>query len=100
MPTRWRWPPENSCGNRLACSGESPTVRSSSLTRASTLSFGQPKWTFSGSASVVPTVMRGFSDAYGSWKTIWKRRRSFGERLALEVGELLAVERAPCRRSA
>ena len=32
-PIRWRWPPENSCGNRLPCSGLRPTVRSSSATR-------------------------------------------------------------------
>jgi hypothetical protein len=32
-PMRWRWPPENSCGKRFACSGDRPTVRSSSLTR-------------------------------------------------------------------
>ncbi len=23
-----------------------------------------------------PTVMRGFSDVYGSWKTIWMLRRT------------------------
>ena len=32
-PIRWRWPPENSCGKRFACSGLRPTVRSSSSTR-------------------------------------------------------------------
>src|SRR6266568_1438496 len=38
-----------------------------------------PKF-FSSSATMSPTVMRGFSDAYGSWKIIWicwRVRRSF-----------------------
>ena len=34
MPMRWRCPPENSCGNRLACSAFRPTSSISSLTRA------------------------------------------------------------------
>ena len=34
MPMRWRWPPENSCGKRSACSGGSPTRSSRSRTRA------------------------------------------------------------------
>ena len=33
-------------------------------------------WKRSGSARISPTVMRGLSDAYGSWKTICMRRRS------------------------
>ena len=33
-------------------------------------------WTSSGSAISCATVMRGLSDACGSWKTIWNRRRS------------------------
>ena len=28
MPMRWRWPPENSCGKRLANSGSRPTADS------------------------------------------------------------------------
>ena len=34
MPMRCRWPPENSCGKRFACSGLRPTVRRSSSTRS------------------------------------------------------------------
>ena len=30
----------------------------------------------SGSATISRTVIRGFSDAYGSWKTIWMSRRT------------------------
>ena len=35
MPMRWRWPPENSWGKRLANSGSSPTSLSALLTFAS-----------------------------------------------------------------
>ena len=33
-------------------------------------------WISKGSPTMSPTVMRGFSDVYGSWKTIWMSRRS------------------------
>ena len=33
MPMRWRWPPENSCGKRLTCSGLSPTSSIAPSTR-------------------------------------------------------------------
>ena len=33
-------------------------------------------WMRSGSPTISRTVMRGFSDAYGSWKTIWTSRRT------------------------
>ena len=33
-------------------------------------------WMRSGSAMIVPTRLRGLSDAYGSWKTICISRRS------------------------
>ena len=35
MPMRWRWPPENSWGNRSACSAFSPTIWSRSPIRLS-----------------------------------------------------------------
>ena len=34
MLMRWRWPPENWCGNRRCCSGRRPTSSNSSSTRA------------------------------------------------------------------
>ena len=34
MPMRWRCPPENSCGNRFACSGFKPTSAIRSFTRS------------------------------------------------------------------
>jgi len=34
IPIRWRWPPENSCGKRLPCSGLRPTKVSNSATRS------------------------------------------------------------------
>ncbi len=38
--------------------------------------FPEMPWTRSGSPTMRPTLCRGFSDAYGSWKTICIRRRS------------------------
>ena len=75
MPMRWRWPPENSCGNRRAWSGARPTSSSSSATRVAR---GRPAtfWIVSGSAIDAPTVIFGSSDAYGSWNTICISRRS------------------------
>ena len=69
MPIRWRWPPENSCGKRFACSGVRPTTRSSSSTRAARLA-ATAVVDHERLAEMSPTVMRGLSDAYGSWKTI------------------------------
>ena len=54
---------------------------SSSCTRSVMTSSFHPKWNLSGSARVAPTVIRGLSDAYGSWKTIWNRRRIFDSSL-------------------
>src|SRR6185503_15895394 len=74
---RWRWPPENSCGYFSPSSGERPTLVRSSATRASrtALSFTSPSERI-GSATMSRTRQRGFRLAYGSWKIIWKRRRS------------------------
>lgn len=33
-------------------------------------------WISYGSPMMSPTVMRGFSEVYGSWKTIWMLRRT------------------------
>jgi hypothetical protein len=32
-------------------------------------------WISKGSPTMSPTVIRGFSEVYGSWKTIWMSRR-------------------------
>ena len=40
--------------------------------------------------SIPPTVIRGFSEEYGSWKTIWMRRRSARER---DAGSTLPPKR-------
>ncbi len=59
------------------CSGLSPTTSSSSLTFARRSSLSPTPCAMSGSAMIEATVIRGFNDAYGSWKTIWTSRRSF-----------------------
>ena len=50
-------------------------------------------WTVSGSATMSRTDRRGFSDAYGSWNTIWMRRAQRTHLLVGQVTELDAVER-------
>ena len=70
MPMRWRWPPENSCGIAVECSGSRPTSRAARATRALISAPRELPWTRSGSATIAPTRMRGSSEAYGSWKTI------------------------------
>ena len=41
---------------------------------------------------IVPTVCRGFSDEYGSWKIIWMSRRSGRSALRSSVRDVLALE--------
>ena len=40
----------------------------------------------------MPTVLRGFSDAYGSWKIICMSRRSSRSSPPLQLGDVVAVE--------
>ena len=47
-----------------------------------------------------PAVIRGLRLAYGSWKIICIRRRTRRSSSLLSVGDVDAVERDPCRRSA
>ena len=87
MPMRWRWPPENSCGNRRRCSPRSPTVSSRSTIRSR---YSEPlpasPWMISASPMIASTVRRGFSEAYGSWKMIcMSRHRARIERLSSRV---------------
>ena len=49
-------------------------------------------WSRNGAPTIVPTVCRGFSDEYGSWKIICMSRRS-GRSCALrQVGDVAALE--------
>ena len=77
MPMRWRWPPENSCGKRLAAAGLRPT-RSSSSPAQRRRSWVVPiRWITKGSSRILPTVCRAFSDSNGSCRMIWMSRRSW-----------------------
>src|SRR5262245_28412730 len=76
IPTRWRSPPLKACGRRAAWVGERPTVRISSLTAACRSARPAILCTLSTSARDWPTVMVGFSEEYGSWKTPWICRRT------------------------
>ena len=76
IPIRWRWPPENWCGKRFACSGDKPTASSSSLTRRRRSRRLPTPWIFSGAPTMFRTRLRGFRLEYGSWKTIWSSRRN------------------------
>ena len=53
----------------------------SSLQRSSRFPASTRRWTRSSSRSTWRTLMRGLSDEYGSWKTIWTARRSSALRL-------------------
>ena len=84
IATRWRCPPESSCGYFAAyCSaGTSPTVSSSSWTRASTPPRDTRPWILSGRARWWRTVLTGFSEPNGSWKIIWTLRAVAQQRRA------------------
>src|SRR5665811_798959 len=59
------------------CSGLRPTTSSSSCTILRRLPLGATSlWISNGSATMSPTVIRGFSDEYGSCRTIWMLRRT------------------------
>ena len=45
----------------------------------------------SGSAMMSPTVMRGFSEAYGSWKIIWISRRHGLSARPRQLGDVLTL---------
>ena len=75
MPRRWRWPPENSCGYLRIASGRSPTRWNSAATRSSvSRPRDRPKFSI-GSPTMAPADRRGLREEYGSWKTVWMRRR-------------------------
>ena len=74
-PTRWHWPPLSAPGRRPRSSCGSPTMSISRVILRSISAAGQILWTRSTSARVAPTVRRGLSEAKGSWKIIWARRR-------------------------
>ncbi len=75
MAIRCRWPPENSCGNGRRAPGRGRPGRAARATRSARRPSCRP-WIASGSASDLRrTVSRGFSEANGSWKTNWIRRR-------------------------
>ena len=73
---RCRWPPENSCGKALHLGAAQPDLveeLGDQLARFS-LPRAMP-WTSSGSPTMSPADMRGFSDENGSWKMICICRR-------------------------
>ena len=94
MQMRWHWPPENWCGRRSAATaGSMPDV----LEHLARPSPRARPWCRSprssrGSITMSLTLRRGFSDEIGSWKIICTLVRSWRICLALELGELLALE--------
>ena len=70
MTTRWRMPPDSSCGycvSRRSGSGMR-TIRMSSSARARAASRDSPLWTRNPSVSWRSTVKTGLSEVIGSWK--------------------------------
>ena len=72
MVTRWRMPPENSCGYcRMRRTGSAiPTRISSSMARSRACTAPMPKCCRSTSVICRPMLSTGFSAVSGSWKTI------------------------------
>ncbi len=70
--TRWRMPPDSSCGywsSRRPASGMRTSLSSrSAVARASALL--SSRWVRNGSAICLPIFISGFSDVIGSWKII------------------------------
>ncbi len=60
IPARWHWPPDKVAGFRAACSGDRPTINSSSATRFRLAFRGRPACTCRTSAIALPMVIRGF----------------------------------------
>ena len=98
MPMRWRCPPENSCGNRFTCSGFKPDERHELLDPLRARCRLYMPWIRIGSLMIEPTVMRGLSDAYGSWKTICILRRSARRSRRPSSEHFLAAELHRARR--
>ena len=68
MPTRWRCPPENSCGIAIdMLRAESDGLQHFLGPVAPFLCVPTP-WITRGSVMISPKVMRGLREAYGSWK--------------------------------
>ena len=53
---------------------------------------GTVPWSRNGSPMMEPTVFRGLSEAYGSWKTICMSRRSVPELPPFRLRDVVAVE--------
>ncbi|KAG1433125.1 hypothetical protein G6F55_014708 [Rhizopus delemar] len=62
IATRWRWPPDISCGKRLAYSEPRPTSASTSSTRRRVAAEGMSSSMRRPSPTSWPMVMRGSSD--------------------------------------
>jgi hypothetical protein len=74
--------------------GAGRRVSSSSTTRACDVGARRCRRAVddSGSPTMSPTVMRGLSEANGSWKTIWMRAAQRAQRVAVERGDVAALE--------
>ena len=102
MPSRWRWPPENSWAYlRMRVGPQPDALEQRARRRSSVLAcrVAMPKFS-SGSPTIVPAGRRGFIDEYGSWKIVWMRRRCGHIGAGLEVRDVLAAEHDAARRSA
>ena len=77
IATRWRWPPESSCGipvEEQLCRRELDAAeRVATPAGAARSSAPSRRGSRSGSSTAARTRNRGSSDSYGSWKMIWIR---------------------------
>ena len=72
ITTRWRMPPDSSCGycRRRRSGSGMPTDRSSATAVSGPRSRSRSVWTSSDSVICLPMRITGLSDVIGSWNTI------------------------------
>ena len=87
-------------GSCCIWSGRRPTCSNSSATRSRLALPAAMPWTLSGSPTISPAVMRGLSEANGSWKMICIARRIRAQLGLAETGDVRAVRAGCCRWSA
>ena len=89
IATRWRWPPRELAADAARHRDGRPTRSSSSATARPSRRLGRRCRARAAARAIAsPTVIRGLSDVYGSWKTSWmlRRRRAVSAARAQDVG--------------
>ena len=94
---RWRWPPENSCGKRSACSGRRPTSPSSSRTRSGISDRGCVPWMRIGRPMIAAHALARVQRRVGVLEDHLHVAPRRPQLRAAERGDVAAVELDPPR---